>query len=210
MHYKYSLLVHGLLCAHPRWSCGGGRDLREAGKAILKVIRGLTITLTFVIDLPRDQLDLVILLEVSTLYSVVFVLVCPDQLLLQTTRLELLELLRLRWASVPGDPFRNDYDYESESLMFHFWKNRKLSMYGQDILSGTSRGTFEIQHKIAYPYIEKYDFTQCSKCWEQLYLMIHIRFSMSRYNYPTKNPFKEDEKLSILVQFATAVNVSLL
>ena len=27
-------------------------------------------------------------------------------------------------------------------------------MYGQDILSGTSRGTFEIQHKIAYPYIE--------------------------------------------------------
>ena len=31
-------------------------------------------------------------------------------------------------------------------------------MYGQDILCGISKGTFEIPHKISYPYIERYDF----------------------------------------------------
>ena len=30
-------------------------------------------------------------------------------------------------------------------------------MYGQDILSGISKGTFEIPHNISYPYIERYD-----------------------------------------------------
>ena len=29
-------------------------------------------------------------------------------------------------------------------------------MYGQDILFWISKGTFEIQHKISYPYIETY------------------------------------------------------
>ena len=30
-------------------------------------------------------------------------------------------------------------------------------MYGWDILCGISQGTFEIPHKISYPYIERYD-----------------------------------------------------
>ena len=33
-------------------------------------------------------------------------------------------------------------------------------MYGQDILCGISKGTFEIPHKISYPYIERHDFRQ--------------------------------------------------
>ena len=31
-------------------------------------------------------------------------------------------------------------------------------MYGKDVLSGISKGTFEIPHKISYPYIETFDF----------------------------------------------------
>ena len=31
-------------------------------------------------------------------------------------------------------------------------------MYGEDILSGISKGTFEIPHKISYPYIERCEF----------------------------------------------------
>ena len=31
-------------------------------------------------------------------------------------------------------------------------------MYGLDILSGISKDTFEIPHKIFYPYIENVDF----------------------------------------------------
>ena len=31
-----------------------------------------------------------------------------------------------------------------------------LSIYGWDILCGISKGTFEIPHKISYPYIERY------------------------------------------------------
>ena len=34
-------------------------------------------------------------------------------------------------------------------------------MYGQDILCGISKVTFEIPHKISYPYIER-----CAVCWE--------------------------------------------
>ena len=30
-------------------------------------------------------------------------------------------------------------------------------MYGYDILCGISKVTFEIPHKISYPYIERYD-----------------------------------------------------
>ena len=31
-------------------------------------------------------------------------------------------------------------------------------MYGEDILSGISKGTFEIPHKISYPHIERCNF----------------------------------------------------
>ena len=31
-------------------------------------------------------------------------------------------------------------------------------MYGEDILCGISKGTFEIPYKIYHPYIERYDF----------------------------------------------------
>ena len=37
-------------------------------------------------------------------------------------------------------------------------------MYGYDILCGISKGTFEIPHKISYPYIER--------CW--FYLQVKI------------------------------------
>ena len=31
-------------------------------------------------------------------------------------------------------------------------------MYEWDILCGISKGTFEISHKMSYPYIERYNF----------------------------------------------------
>ena len=39
-------------------------------------------------------------------------------------------------------------------------------MYGLDILSEISIGTFEIPHKISYPYIERKDFYTTSKCYK--------------------------------------------
>ena len=36
-------------------------------------------------------------------------------------------------------------------------------MYGQDILCGISKATFEIAYKISDPYIERYDFYTTSK-----------------------------------------------
>ena len=36
-------------------------------------------------------------------------------------------------------------------------------MYGLDILCGISKGTFEIPHKISYPYIERYFFYETLK-----------------------------------------------
>ena len=38
-------------------------------------------------------------------------------------------------------------------------------MYGYDILCVISKGTFEILHKISYPYIERYDLYITSKFW---------------------------------------------
>ena len=39
-------------------------------------------------------------------------------------------------------------------------------MYGQDILCGISKGTFEIPHKISYPYIEWDNFYSVLKIYE--------------------------------------------
>ena len=44
-------------------------------------------------------------------------------------------------------------------------------MYGQDILCGISKGTFEIPHKISYPYIERHDFQTKLKFQEFLELI---------------------------------------
>ena len=41
-------------------------------------------------------------------------------------------------------------------------------MYGWDILCGISKGTFEIPHKICYPYIQRCKFYTTSKCEELL------------------------------------------
>ena len=49
-------------------------------------------------------------------------------------------------------------------------------MYGWDILSGISKGTFEIPHKISYPYIERYDFYRTIKLQELLDLKAHKCF----------------------------------
>ena len=49
-------------------------------------------------------------------------------------------------------------------------------MYGQDILCGISKGTFEIPHKISYPYMERYDFYSKLEFWELLDLRAHKCF----------------------------------
>ena len=41
-------------------------------------------------------------------------------------------------------------------------------MYGYDILCGISKGTFEIPHKISYPYIERWRFYSKVKISELL------------------------------------------
>ena len=41
-------------------------------------------------------------------------------------------------------------------------------MYGQDILCGISKGTFEIPHKISHPCIERYGFYSQVKIYELL------------------------------------------
>ena len=49
--------------------------------------------------------------------------------------------------------------YISELLNSHFWiKYTHISEYGRDIICGIWNGTFEIPHKISYPYtFERYD-----------------------------------------------------
>ena len=47
-------------------------------------------------------------------------------------------------------------------------------MYGQDILCGISKGTFEIPHKISYPYIERYDFYTMLKFQELRFFLAHM------------------------------------
>ena len=49
-------------------------------------------------------------------------------------------------------------------------------MYGQDILCGISKGTFEIPHKISYPYIERCGFYSQVKIYELLDLRAHKCF----------------------------------
>ena len=49
-------------------------------------------------------------------------------------------------------------------------------MYGQDILCGISKVTFEIPHKISYPYIERYDFYTTLKFVVLLDLRAQTRF----------------------------------
>ena len=48
-------------------------------------------------------------------------------------------------------------------------------MYGQDIFCGISKATFEIPHKISYPYIERYDFYTTLK-FKTFNLRAHICF----------------------------------
>ena len=49
-------------------------------------------------------------------------------------------------------------------------------MYGSDILCGISKGTFEIRHKISYPYIERCYFYTTLKFQELLDLRAHKCF----------------------------------
>ena len=49
-------------------------------------------------------------------------------------------------------------------------------MYGQDILCGISKGTFEIPHKVTYPYIEICKFYCQVKFQELLDLRAHMCF----------------------------------
>ena len=49
-------------------------------------------------------------------------------------------------------------------------------MYGQDILCGISKGTFEIPHKISNPYIERCKFYWQVKIYELLDLRAHRCF----------------------------------
>ena len=49
-------------------------------------------------------------------------------------------------------------------------------MYGLDILCGISKGTFEIPHKISYPYIGRFHFHTKLKFQELLDLRAHKCF----------------------------------
>ena len=49
-------------------------------------------------------------------------------------------------------------------------------MYGQDILCGISKGTFEIQHKISYPYMERIEFHTGLRLYKLLDLTAHCNF----------------------------------
>ena len=49
-------------------------------------------------------------------------------------------------------------------------------MYGEDILCGISKGTFEIPHRISYPYIEICTFYPQEKIQELLDLRAHKYF----------------------------------
>ena len=57
-----------------------------------------------------------------------------------------------KYVGVGGDSgFKNAYEFVNQ-------QNTYVSMYGHDILCGISKGIFEISFKIAYRYIERYDF----------------------------------------------------
>ena len=49
-------------------------------------------------------------------------------------------------------------------------------MYEYDILCEISKGTFEIPHKISYPYIERCRFYSQVTIWELLELRVHKCF----------------------------------
>ena len=53
-------------------------------------------------------------------------------------------------------------------------------MYGQDILCGISNGTFQIPHKISYPYIERCGFYSQVKIEE----LLDLRAQKCFWNIP--------------------------
>ena len=57
-------------------------------------------------------------------------------------------------------------------------------MYGWDILCGISNGTFEIPHKIFYPYIKKYYLNTLLTIYELSDLRAHTYF----WNAPLGSP----------------------
>ena len=65
-------------------------------------------------------------------------------------------------------------------------------MYGQDILCGISKVTFEIPYKIYYPYIEICVFYSQVKMQGLLYLKARKRF----WNAPRTNPVLRYDKIS--------------
>ena len=62
-------------------------------------------------------------------------------------------------------------------------------MYGKDILCGISKGTFEIPHKISYPYIERCGFYSQVKIEELLNLRAHKCFWSAHCSSPS-HPMK--------------------
>ena len=64
-----------------------------------------------------------------------------------------------RWPGMARGRFKNTYELLNlRALKFSPVNKTQLLMYGKDILRGISKGTFEIPHKISYPYIERYDY----------------------------------------------------
>ena len=60
----------------------------------------------------------------------------------------------------PEGHFKNAYELLNLRALkiSMLYKKSYLALYGLDILCGISKGTFEIPHKISYPYIERYIF----------------------------------------------------
>ena len=72
-------------------------------------------------------------------------------------RKELIAWLQIEW---PWGCLKNAYKLLKSNNAYIVTSEEYtcFSLYGQDILSGISKGTFEIPHKIFYPYIERQNF----------------------------------------------------
>ena len=64
-------------------------------------------------------------------------------------------------STIPGGRFKNTYEPLNLRAL-KFSPVNKIHIFQcmgkKDILCGISKVTFEIPHKISYPYIERYDF----------------------------------------------------
>ena len=71
-------------------------------------------------------------------------------------------------------------------------------MYGRDILCGISNCTFEIPHKISYPYIKRGNFYTALKFYE----LLDFRARKSFWNAPLSYPDYSDTCSAVVISTA--------